>query len=74
LIPPVDFSGGTRSLIPSAVGKHHPRASHVTLAVISPRNAWAIQSRVGYAACGGLEPAASARSVICFALADAASC
>src|ERR1700741_3061543 len=45
LTPPVDFSGGTRSLIPSAVGKHHPRASHVTLAVISPTNAWTIWAR-----------------------------
>jgi hypothetical protein len=28
----------------------------------------------GHAACGGFEPAASTWSVICFALADAASC
>jgi hypothetical protein len=35
---------------------------------------WWPRSRVGYVACGGIETAASTPLVICFALADAASC
>jgi hypothetical protein len=48
------FSGGTRSLIPGAVGKHHPRASHVTLAVISSTNAWTIWARSLIQLAGGV--------------------